>query len=134
MIAEPASGGILHLLGTVLVGAVLLSSLGTPGSGASQPTPDIEPAVRSGVQSGRIRVIVELRVPPGGEPAAREVAIARAQDMVLARLPESHAAVARRYASIPMLALEIDRTALGELEAMADTVVSVKADGVVRPQ
>ena len=79
-------------------------------------------------------MIVELRVPPGGEPAAREVAIARAQDMVLARLPESHAAVARRYASIPMLALEIDRTALGALEAMADTVVSVKADGVVRPQ
>jgi hypothetical protein len=33
-----------------------------------------------------------------------------------------------------MLALEIDHTALGELEAMADTVVSVKADGVVRPQ
>lgn len=133
MIAEPTSG-IVHLLGAVLVGAVLLSSLGTPGSGASQPTPEIDPAVRSGVQSGRIRVIVELRVPSGGEPAAREVAIARAQDMVLARLPESHAAVARRYASIPMLALEIDRTALGALEAMADTVVSVKADGVVRPQ
>jgi hypothetical protein len=133
MIAEPV-GGIVHLLGPVLVAAVLLSSLGTPGSGASQPIPEIDPAVRSSVQSGRTRVIVELRVPPGGEPAAREAAIARAQDAVLARLPQSHAAVARRYASIPMLALEIDRTALGALEAMADTVVSVKADGVVRPQ
>jgi len=133
MIAEPVNG-IVHLLGAVLGAAVILSSLGTPGLGASQPTPEIDPAVRSSVQSGRTRVIVELRVPPGGEPAAREAAITRAQDAVLARLPQSHAAVARRYASIPMLALEIDRTALGALEAMADAVVSVKADGVVRPQ
>ena len=104
-----------------------------PDPARLRPTPEIDPAVGPGAVR-RIAGIVELRVPPGGEPAAREVAIARAQDMVLARLPESHAAVARRYASIPMLALEIDRTALGALEAMADMVVSVKADGVVRPQ
>jgi hypothetical protein len=133
MIAELTSGPV-HLLGAGLVTTALLASLGAPGVGASQPAPQIDPAVRSSVQAGRARVIVELRVAPGDEPAAREAAIARAQDAVLARLHRAHATVARRYSSIPMLALEIDRTALGELEAMADTVVSVKADGVVRPQ
>jgi hypothetical protein len=61
-----------------------------PGSGASQPAPEIDPSVRSSVRSGRTRVIVELRVPPGGEPAAREAVIARAQDAVLAREDEVH--------------------------------------------
>ena len=133
MIALSTSGSV-HLLGTVLVASALFASLGSPGAGASQPAPQIDPAVRSSVQSGRTRVIVELRVPATDEPAVREAAVARAQDAVLARLPQSHATVTRRYVSIPMLALEIDGTALGALEAMADTVVSVTADGVVRPQ
>ena len=130
MIAEPSSVPV-HLLGAVLMATVLVAPVGIPG--ASQPAPEIDPAVRSSIQAGRTRVIVELRVTPGGEPAGREAAIARAQDAVLARLPRSHATVARRYTSVPMLALEIDRTALAALEAMADTVVSVKADEVARP-
>lgn len=133
MIALSTSGPV-HLLGAVLVASALFASVGNPGVGASQPAPQIDPAVRSSVQSGRTRVIVELRVTAADEPGAREAAVARAQDAVLARLPQSHATVTRRYVSIPMLALEIDGTALGALEAMADTVVSVTADGVVRPQ
>jgi len=61
-------------------------------------------------------VLVALKV---GEPSdeQRADAIARAQDRVLSLLPEPHASlVRRRYASIPMLALEIDATALRTLE------------------
>src|SRR5262245_5957331 len=105
MIAEPTSASV-HLLGAVLLATVVLVSLGSPGVCGSQPGPQVDPAVRSTVQGGRARVIVELRLPSGGELVAREAAIARAQDAVLARLPQSHATVARRYSSIPMLALE----------------------------
>lgn len=96
---------------------------------AAQAAPAVDPAVRTSAQSGRVRVLVELRVQASGEDA-----IAKAQDAVLARLPQSHAVVARRYTSIPMLALEIDGAALAALEAMADAVVSVRADGLSRPQ
>jgi len=111
-----------------------ISPLGSPGPSGAQAPPAVDPAVRASVQSGRARVIVELRVPAAGEPAARDAAIAQAQDAVLARLPGSHASVARRFTSIPMLALEVDAPGLAALEAMAETVVSVKADAVVRPQ
>ena len=98
--------------------------------GASQPA--VDPSVRASAQGGRVRVIVEVRV-VAADAAGTESAIARAQDTVLARLPQQHASVARRYTSIPMIALEIDGTALAALEAMAD-VVSVKADELARPQ
>ena len=135
MIDEPM-GCPLHAIGAVLAVLLLASiaPLGVPGPGAAQVAPTIDPAVRAAVQSGRARVIVELHLPAGGEPAAREAAIARAQDAVIARLPAPHASVIRRYASIPMLALEVDGTGLAALEAMADAVVRVQPDGVVRPQ
>ena len=115
---------------------ILLSSTAivTVSPLAAQAAPSVDPAVRTSAQSGRVRVLVELRVQAGGEAASGEGAIAKAQDAVLARLPQGHAAVARRYASIPMLALEIDGVALAALEAMADAVVSVRPDGLSRPQ
>jgi len=134
MIHEPM-GHPVHLFWAVLAVSLLaISPLGNPGPGAAQAPPSVDPAVRASVQSGRTRVIVELRVSMGGEPAARDAAIAQAQDAVLARLPGSHASVARRFTSIPMLALEVDGAGLAALEAMADAVVSVQPDGVVRPQ
>ena len=50
------------------------------------------------------RVIVEVRPAPGLPPAA---GIAQAQDTVIASLPAG-ASVVRRYAALPLLALEID--------------------------
>ncbi len=94
----------------------------------------IDPEVRALVSAGRARVFVILQVPDTGDQAQRADVIGRAQDAVLARLPQSHASVVRRYASVPMLALEIDATALRALETMSDVVAGVKLDRAVKPQ
>ena len=104
------------------------------GAGVSQAELVIDPSVRSLVQSGRARVIVTLQVGANASEAQRAQAISRAQDSVLARLPHSHASVVRRYTSVPMLALEIDATALHALETMTDVVASVAPDSTVKPQ
>jgi hypothetical protein len=96
--------------------------------------PLIEPEVRALTSIGRTRVFVMLHVPETGDQVQRAGAIGRAQDAVLARLPQSHATVVRRYASVPMLALEIDATALRALETMTDVVAGVKLDRAVKPQ
>jgi len=89
----------------------------------------IDPEVRQLIRAGRARVIVMLQVSEGGsDEASRAEAIVRAQDTVVSRLPQSHAVVVRRYTSIPMLALEIDATALLALETMTDVIVAVKPD------
>jgi len=130
---EPRS--LAHALVAVLAALALSSAAGvTVAPLAAQAVPSVDPSVRSSVQSGRVRVLVELRVPADGDAARREDAIARAQDAVLVRLPRPHAVVSRRYATVPMLALEIDSAALAALEAMPDAVVSVRADGLSRPQ
>jgi hypothetical protein len=108
---------------------------GTPlAAGAPQSDVLVDPDVRAQVSTGRTRVFVMLQVPETGDQAQRAAAIDRAQESVLARLPQSHASVVRRYASVPMLALEIDAAALQALEAMTDVVAGVKLDRPVRPQ
>ena len=89
-------------------------SLTVLGAGISRADLVIEPEVRALVRSGRARVLVMLQVGESSDEAQRTDAIGRAQDAVLSRLPQSHTSVVRRYASIPMLALEIDATALLE--------------------
>ena len=109
-------------------------SLTIPGTGVSWADLVIDPEVRAVVRSGRARVLVMLQVGEGTDEAQRVQAIGRAQDAVLSRLPQSHASVVRRYASVPMLALEIDATALLALEKMTDVVVAVKSDRTMAPQ
>jgi hypothetical protein len=109
-------------------------SLTILGTGISRAGLVIDPEVRALVRSGRARVLVILRVGESSDEAQRADAIGRAQDAVLSRLPQSHASVVRRYASIPLLALEIDATALLALEKMTDVVVAVKSDRTVTPQ
>jgi hypothetical protein len=101
-----------------------------PASAASLVDPDIRALVRS----GRVRVLVLLRVPVESDEARRAAAIGRAQEALLSRLPEAHASVTRRYASIPMLGLEIDASALSAIETMPDIVASVTLDRPVMPQ
>jgi len=120
--------GVLALLLTEFVTGTVL------GAGMSQADPLIEPEVRALTSVGRARVFVMLQVPETADQAQRADAIGRAQDAVLARLPQSHASVVRRYASVPMLALEIDATALRALETMSDVVAGVKLDRAVKPQ
>ena len=108
--------------------------LGAATGATPEPRPVIAPEVRQLVYASSARVIVELRLDAALDPNQRPEAIARVQDTLLARLPRSHASVARRYTSVPLLALEIDLTALAALEGMADIVVSVKADRRLKPQ
>ena len=95
---------------------------------------DVDPEVRTLVNAGRTRVLVTLLVADSGDEAVRAAAIGRAQDTVLSRLPPSHGSLLRRYASVPLLSLEIDATALLPLEQMPDVVAAVKLDRTAAPQ
>ncbi|HEY3068173.1 MAG TPA: hypothetical protein VGL09_20455 [Methylomirabilota bacterium] len=101
-----------------------------PAAGGSVIDPDV-PSLSG---DGRTRVLVELRIGEAADPSDMGHAIMRAQDAVLARLPRTHATVIRRYASIPLLALEIDATGLRALSAMTDVVARVRPDTTARPQ
>ena len=118
------------MLVAALAGCMLYSL--TLGAGA-QTVPVIDPEVRGHTDAGRTRVLVELQVATI-VPEQRAEAIAQAQEAVMSRLPPSHATLVRRYLSIPLLALEIDATALRALETMPDIVAAVKPDRAVRPQ
>ena len=121
------------LLVTEMVSATTLGAGMSHGGVVGDP-PVIDPEVRPLVRAGRARVLVMLRVDESGDQQRRADAISRAQDAVLSRLPQPHASVVRRYASVPQLALEIDATALRALETMTDVVLGVKLDRAVAPQ
>jgi hypothetical protein len=114
------------------LGAAILS-VTSPGVGMSRADIVIDPEIRALVLAGRARVLVALKVGESGAEQ-RADAIARAQDRVLSHLSEPHASLVRRYASIPMLALEIDATALRTLETLTDVVTSVKLDRMLKQQ
>ena len=97
----------------------------------------IDPEVRSATAQGRARVLVELRLPEGapasGGTAAQERAIAAAQQTVLARITSTPHRVLHRYATVPLLLLEVGPDALRALEAMGDVVARVRADRLRAP-
>ena len=126
-IVASVRAGVVALLVTQIMGVTALA--GMPRADAV-----VDPEIRALVRVGRTRVLVTLQVAETSDPAQRADAIGRAQDAVLARLPSTHASVVRRYESIPMLALEIDATALRALETMTDVVAGVKLDRAVKPQ
>jgi hypothetical protein len=95
----------------------------------------IDPDLQSHLAAGnRTRVLVGLHMDEAHTDQAREEAIARAQDAVLARLPLQHSLLVRRYTSVPLLVLEIDETALRALQGMSDLVTTIKIDSLLRPQ
>jgi len=101
-------------------------------------TPVIDPEVRAAVVRGPARVLVELSLPgPSASPAdpvsARERVIAAARQAVLARLAGTSHRLARQYASVPLLALEIGPDALQALEGMGDLVARVRAEQIRPP-
>ena len=120
--------GVVALLVTQIVSGTAL------GAGMARADAMVDPEVRALVRVGRARVLVTLQVAETNDQSQRADAIGRAQDAVLARLPPTHASVVRRYESIPLLALEIDATALRTLEAMTDVVAGVKLDRALKPQ
>jgi len=103
----------------------------TGALGAASGTEDrlvIDPDVRAAARGGTIRVVVELRVPHNDPSALRN-----AQDEVLRRLAGTGTRLARRYTTVPLLAIEIDAAALARLEEMPALVMRVRADGIARP-
>jgi hypothetical protein len=133
---RPGSETIVDLVRMGVLALVVAQIINGPAlaAGMSLADPLVEPEVRALTSVGRARVFVMLQVPETADQGQRASAIGRAQDAVLSRLPQSHASVVRRYASVPMLALEIDETALRALERMSDVVAGVKLDRTVKPQ
>src|SRR5207249_4933177 len=109
---------------------VTMVALGGGWSAASgmDDRPVIDPGVRAVVSGGTLRVLVELRV-----PRRDPVALRNAQDEVLRRLAGTGGRLARRYATVPLLALEIDAAALVRLEEMPALVIRVRADDISPP-
>lgn len=101
--------------------ALLLASLIASSSAAEDTKPIIDLDVRTQIARGPVRVLVDLEVP-------RESAIGAAQQAVVARLVGTRFTLGRQYATVPMLALEIDADALEALERMPDLVRRVRAD------
>ncbi len=92
-------------------------------------------------QDGTVRVIVQIGNTGyksiGTLPSARAVgsqrqAIAKAQDMLLARLEPSGPTLVRRFRNIPYLAMEVDAAALSDLLQNPE-VISVQEDLPVPP-
>jgi hypothetical protein len=110
----------------LLVALVALTVAWSAARGADDPV--IDPDVRAAIHGGTARVLVDLRVSPTDPPA-----IGRLQDEALRRLAGTGARRARRFSTAPLLALEIDASALARLEAMRDIVMRVRADRMTQP-
>ena len=117
---------------TVLLG--LTVSLGTPpgvsAAGPVAPT-SLDELLAKATQQGTLRVIVEVRLDAPGAPTPE--AIALAQDLVLRELAGTGHRVLRRYATIPLLSLDVTSDALRRLGGSA-RVASIREDRLRRPQ
>ena len=114
----------MRWMSTIFILTVALAAVSSRVSGADD-RPAIDPDVRAVTRGGTLRVLVELRVPPDDPKALHNT-----QDEVLRGLVGTGARVARRYATVPLLALEIDAAALARLEAMPTLVMRVRADKI----
>jgi hypothetical protein len=140
-VSSPFQPALVIGIAVAVAGATLAAPLVTeivgvtpPAAFVPQTETVIDPEVRALVAAGRARVLVVLRVDENGDQDQRADAISRAQVAVVSRLTRGHASVLRRYTAVPMLALEIDATALDALETMTDLVAGVKPDLTRRPQ
>ena len=111
------------------VAVIVIALAGAPSAArGADDGPLIDPEVRAVARGGTLRVLVELRAPRDDAAAIRA-----AQDEVVGGLAGTGARVARRYATSPFIALEIDVVALARLEAMPALVSRVLVDQVARP-
>ena len=108
----------------------LLAALAGAGVPAAymMDDPVIDPEVRAMPGGGSTRVLVDVRA-----RAADSAAVSEAQNEVLRRLAGTGARLARRYTTVPLLALEIDAAALARLEGMNGLVIRVRPDRIVPP-
>src|SRR6266851_5029451 len=126
-----------------IIGFVLLLSASTPPPNAGA-APQIPQAVRDrGQRTGRVRVLIELKlpsphVPEGRLPSTAAVfgqrqAIAVQAAKLRSRLPAGSHRTIHQYQTIPYLALEVTPAALDALEALDADVVRVVDDAILTP-
>ena len=94
----------------------------------------VDPEVRAIARSGHARVLVMLHVGNNGAEADFSKLIARAQDAVLARLPQSHPTLPRRSPQFPCSRSRSNNVALLAFEQMTNVVAAVKSDRPMKPQ
>src|SRR5262249_30044066 len=130
----------LGILALLLGAAALWISLVAAGSASIIVEPDVHNRM---LREGRLRVIVELRLPGGahvpeglltgaGQSAQRRD-IASVRRQVLSRLMGRSHSVVQQYSTVPMVALEIGPDALTELEASGLWVRRVVVDMLNAP-
>jgi hypothetical protein len=114
------------LTSATVVATLALAVVGGRAEAGSAPVIDAD--VQALTEGGTARVLVDLRV-PGSDRAE----ITRVQDQILAHLSGTKVRVARRYETVPLLALEIDAAALERLKHMGALVVRVRVDALSDP-
>jgi subtilisin len=135
-----ATGAVIVSLVTLC--GFLVSAQGVaPQGSANVQVPD---ALRARAdREGRVRVIVELRLPSGRHVPERQLppqavdaqrrAIEMSAARVIERLPAANHRVIRRFRTVPYMAVEVTPAALAALESSTSDVVRVMEDGLVRP-
>src|SRR5437762_999344 len=130
-----------------VVAALLVLSLipsAAPLRAADSSSVTVSPKVRKDVASGdRTRVLIQLRLPGRGHvPEGRlthaaaslqRSDIAKVRGYVLGRLHKHNYRVVHQYDYVPLVALEIDASALAELEGAPMWVDRVFQDGIKTP-
>src|SRR5262245_5906074 len=115
--------------------AIVLLALAADAARGGAPVPP--ELAEAAARDGRTRVIVRLDAPAAAGPetppqrALRRAAIASAAERVLARI--GGATGLRRYAALPLLALEVSPRELAELGASAD-VLALEPDRPLWPR
>jgi subtilisin family serine protease len=143
MRSRRAMSGAVLVLAALAVGAFAWMVAGAPAARADDV--EVDQKVRDRIAShGHARVLVGLRLPSGAHrpegllPNVTAVAgqrqhIAAAQSHVRSRLLGTRHQVIHSYATVPLLALDIDDNALAQLEASGQVVSEVWEDALHAP-
>src|SRR5262245_1255523 len=130
------------VLALIAFSTVFMSAQAPSQPGSARLVPE---ALRARAErNGRVRVIVELKLPGGGLvaecqlPSAIAIAtqrreIANSVGRVTSRLSPADRRIIHRFATVPFLALEVNARALAALESSSADIVRVVEDEVFHP-
>jgi len=132
------------LVVVALVVLALIPSAAQPLRAGDSSTVNVSQKVRKKLaDEGRARIIVQIRLPGGGHVpegrlthAAASIQrsdIAKTRGYVLAKLKKYNYRIVHQYNYVPLLALEIDASALAEIEGSPMWVDRVFEDSVKKP-
>jgi len=143
---------VRYRLAAFTISLFAIAALAVPSAFAQNPgsqpggIPQIPTAVRNrAARDGRVRVIVELKLPSGphrpagllpsvAAAAAQRQSIVAVGARVLARLQGSGHRVVHRYQSVPYLALELSAADLDALQRELRRVEEVRGEAAVQQE